>query len=138
MDCPSSGLPLSASPAGPCLKRAACASTASSSARVQSWVLRKCLVMDARFEVRGSVCRFRRSGNEKTQRKGRVRSGTAMAQVRLPSESGFRSACARRSEEHTSELQSLMAHLVCRLLLEKKKNDTNNHNNQYTHTILTK
>src|SRR2546425_9504975 len=35
-----------------------------------------------------------------------------------------------RSEEHTSELQSL-AYLVCRLLLEKKKttciNDTTNH-----------
>src|SRR5258705_4242502 len=30
---------------------------------------------------------------------------------------------SRRSEEHTSELQSLR-HLVCRLLLEKKKNDT--------------
>src|ERR1035438_10666360 len=29
-----------------------------------------------------------------------------------------------RSEEHTSELQSLR-HLVCRLLLEKKKNNTN-------------
>src|SRR5262245_64717311 len=29
----------------------------------------------------------------------------------------------RRSEEHTSELQSLR-HLVCRLLLEKKKNNT--------------
>src|SRR6185437_16918036 len=29
--------------------------------------------------------------------------------------------CSRRSEEHTSELQSL-AYLVCRLLLEKKKN----------------
>src|SRR5258705_7489857 len=29
-------------------------------------------------------------------------------------------ACRRRSEEHTSELQSLR-HLVCRLLLEKKK-----------------
>src|SRR2546423_2296918 len=29
-------------------------------------------------------------------------------------------AAARRSEEHTSELQSL-AYLVCRLLLEKKK-----------------
>src|SRR2546425_3608190 len=29
----------------------------------------------------------------------------------------------RRSEEHTSELQSL-AYLVCRLLLEKKKNIT--------------
>src|SRR2546425_3992404 len=31
-----------------------------------------------------------------------------------------RSAQAKRSEEHTSELQSL-AYLVCRLLLEKKK-----------------
>src|SRR5947199_6609824 len=31
-----------------------------------------------------------------------------------------------RSEEHTSELQSLR-HLVCRLLLEKKKNNTDNH-----------
>src|SRR5947199_2491345 len=29
-------------------------------------------------------------------------------------------ACEARSEEHTSELQSLR-HLVCRLLLEKKK-----------------
>src|SRR3712207_7199370 len=29
-------------------------------------------------------------------------------------------ACARRSEEHTSELQSRQ-YLVCRLLLEKKK-----------------
>src|SRR5205823_10649501 len=33
----------------------------------------------------------------------------------------FGSVIARRSEEHTSELQSL-AYLVCRLLLEKKKN----------------
>src|SRR5687767_15435480 len=31
---------------------------------------------------------------------------------------------SRRSEEHTSELQSL-AYLVCRLLLEKKKKKTN-------------
>src|SRR5438093_13753431 len=31
-----------------------------------------------------------------------------------------RRACNRRSEEHTSELQSL-TNLVCRLLLEKKK-----------------
>src|SRR2546425_3854764 len=31
---------------------------------------------------------------------------------------------AERSEEHTSELQSL-AYLVCRLLLEKKKNNKN-------------
>src|SRR5205823_13683058 len=33
-----------------------------------------------------------------------------------------------RSEEHTSELQSL-AYLVCRLLLEKKKKKTNKNNN---------
>src|SRR5690625_6935474 len=32
---------------------------------------------------------------------------------------------AERSEEHTSELQS-RGHLVCRLLLEKKKNNKNN------------
>src|SRR2546429_4701632 len=31
-------------------------------------------------------------------------------------------AAARRSEEHTSELQSRL-HLVCRLLLEKKKTE---------------
>src|SRR3989441_547935 len=36
---------------------------------------------------------------------------------------GGREAYHRRSEEHTSELQSL-AYLVCRLLLEKKKNRT--------------
>src|SRR5689334_23579162 len=34
---------------------------------------------------------------------------------------------AARSEEHTSELQSQF-HLVCRLLLEKKKKKTNNTN----------
>src|SRR5690625_5337291 len=33
---------------------------------------------------------------------------------------GYRGAGKRRSEEHTSELQS-RGHLVCRLLLEKKK-----------------
>src|SRR5205814_8417015 len=33
------------------------------------------------------------------------------------------SLIARRSEEHTSELQSLR-HLVCRLLLEKKKKES--------------
>src|SRR3989441_7970754 len=36
---------------------------------------------------------------------------------------GLRDRCLYRSEEHTSELQSL-AYLVCRLLLEKKKNYT--------------
>src|SRR2546425_8374771 len=37
-----------------------------------------------------------------------------------------------RSEEHTSELQSL-AYLVCRLLLEKKKKQTNNSVLVYIH-----
>src|SRR5687768_18107688 len=39
------------------------------------------------------------------------------------------SSCGRgRSEEHTSELQSRL-HLVCRLLLEKKKTDKREMNN---------
>src|SRR5258705_4996607 len=39
----------------------------------------------------------------------------------LPDQQAEKLALLRRSEEHTSELQSLR-HLVCRLLLEKKKN----------------
>src|SRR2546430_10295811 len=35
----------------------------------------------------------------------------------------------RRSEEHTSELQS-QSNLVCRLLLEKKKNEVNSYSEQ--------
>src|SRR5262245_64989738 len=38
---------------------------------------------------------------------------------------------ARRSEEHTSELQSLR-HLVCRLLLEKKKKKKTTHKTEHT------
>src|SRR5690625_5308856 len=37
----------------------------------------------------------------------------------------FKKQCDDRSEEHTSELQS-RGHLVCRLLLEKKKNQEGN------------
>src|SRR2546422_1354530 len=37
----------------------------------------------------------------------------------------FWNRCRARSEEHTSELQSRL-HLVCRLLLEKKKKRDNN------------
>src|SRR5690625_6457931 len=36
-----------------------------------------------------------------------------------------------RSEEHTSELQS-RGHLVCRLLLEKKKNEKINYDTRHT------
>src|SRR5258705_5667675 len=39
---------------------------------------------------------------------------------------------ATRSEEHTSELQSLR-HLVCRLLLEKKKKKHHHHTHEITH-----
>src|SRR2546422_8193445 len=45
-------------------------------------------------------------------------------------------ALERRSEEHTSELQSRL-HLVCRLLLEKKKKNTREIREQYTPTETT-
>src|SRR5947208_4873368 len=47
-------------------------------------------------------------------------------------EAGKAANVAVRSEEHTSELQS-PDHLVCRLLLEKKKNKTNQYNQVYPH-----
>src|SRR3712207_8051809 len=40
----------------------------------------------------------------------------------------------RRSEEHTSELQSRQ-YLVCRLLLEKKKNHSNQDNVLFTYSL---
>src|SRR3989442_8716441 len=51
-----------------------------------------------------------------------VRLLTSARTARLPAPSVFFAACSEedRSEEHTSELQS-RPHLVCRLLLEKKK-----------------
>src|SRR5687767_15181085 len=47
---------------------------------------------------------------------------------------GGRAAVFARSEEHTSELQSL-AYLVCRLLLEKKKKKTNKSYNKTNKNI---
>src|SRR5690625_5756802 len=50
-----------------------------------------------------------------------VRTGGSLTKLRLQLlECSHGSAVQRRSEEHTSELQS-RGHLVCRLLLEKKK-----------------
>src|SRR5437899_5825900 len=46
------------------------------------------------------------------------------ARFRIDHLAGLRAAAHRRSEEHTSELQSLR-HLVCRLLLKKKTPRTN-------------
>src|SRR2546422_5502598 len=50
-------------------------------------------------------------------RRGGVRLSTG------PREGKGKAVSALRSEEHTSELQSRL-HLVCRLLLEKKKKET--------------
>src|SRR2546422_6564928 len=47
-------------------------------------------------------------------------------QQRLAPTDGDDGGAHVRSEEHTSELQSRL-HLVCRLLLEKKKNKIQNH-----------
>src|SRR2546427_5164296 len=47
---------------------------------------------------------------------------------RRPFEAGGRWLSGQRSEEHTSELQS-QSNLVCRLLLEKKKNTCNRYVN---------
>src|SRR2546422_2259722 len=52
---------------------------------------------------------------------GGANKGSGAVVVSGPSEAGGRRII--RSEEHTSELQSRL-HLVCRLLLEKKKNLT--------------
>src|SRR4051812_49456673 len=45
------------------------------------------------------------------------------------------SSSRRRSEEHTSELQSHV-NLVCRLLLEKKKKKTHTHIVRHQYTML--
>src|SRR3712207_7336652 len=58
--------------------------------------------------VTRAPCRSRRAGH------GRPGSARRVA-------AGWPAGSARRSEEHTSELQSRQ-YLVCRLLLEKKKN----------------
>src|SRR2546427_1843699 len=50
----------------------------------------------------------------------------ALHALRLRGPDGERALRQRRSEEHTSELQS-QSNLVCRLLLEKKKNNMKQH-----------
>src|SRR5438876_4529775 len=47
---------------------------------------------------------------------------------------GYAKWTSRRSEEHTSELQSPV-HLVCRLLLEKKNTDPRLSKQEYTYTV---
>src|SRR5258708_24716786 len=68
---------------------------------------------------RSHAVRHRRAGAEAAQMVVVV--GERIARVDVP---GIAEPRARRSEEHTSELQS-PDHLVCRLLLEKKKTNKN-------------
>src|SRR2546427_6995790 len=49
-----------------------------------------------------------------------------LPRTRFEAAGGLRAAGRDRSEEHTSELQS-QSNLVCRLLLEKKKNKAHTH-----------
>src|SRR2546422_8368258 len=66
--------------------------------------------------------------------RSRSRAGRAPCEARrrgpaTPCASPLRSRAPARSEEHTSELQSRL-HLVCRLLLEKKKKKHLHDNNK--------
>src|SRR5258707_7813889 len=54
---------------------------------------------------------------------------------RLQARRRLNGSSAGRSEEHTSELQSRQ-YLVCRLLLEKKKNREQTNNNDYRLTRI--
>src|SRR2546422_1302072 len=73
---------------------------------------------DLAFRTRGS---FERAGRKRSKTTGRVQNRRVDAQP-----------CHQtRSEEHTSELQSRL-HLVCRLLLEKKKTKHKLISTQYT------
>src|SRR3712207_7246362 len=68
-----------------------------------------------------------------------VRRGRLCVQPRHPRApadgGGVRHDADRRSEEHTSELQSRQ-YLVCRLLLEKKKKKNNSTLSQYCRNAL--
>src|SRR5256885_12964808 len=61
-------------------------------------------------------------------------SGRGRPDLRVPE---FTDLTARRSEEHTSELQS-PCNLVCRLLLEKKKQHNVSHFPRASHRLYTR
>src|SRR5260370_22887556 len=66
---------------------------------------------------------------DRAQRRGLAAAAGAQQRKQLPLrhfEADILRGLHDRSEEHTSELQSHL-NLVCRLLLEKKKNKTNTH-----------
>src|SRR5438876_5123830 len=75
---------------------------------------------------------FRSSNRKATLR----RTGRISEEIRQPFFQCPNKGCRIRSEEHTSELQSPV-HLVCRLLLEKKKKKQIKYNQTRNHKILT-
>src|SRR2546422_2329859 len=72
-----------------------------------------------------TLFRSRHTGAAAARRRG---SWPRSCQGAGPGCNGWHDRYRRRSEEHTSELQSRL-HLVCRLLLEKKKKKQNQKSN---------
>src|SRR2546426_7906781 len=68
-----------------------------------------------------SPARARQRGSNRAARQSRLRGDFVIRHPGIPQQQ--RLTVSRRSEEHTSELQS-PCNLVCRLLLEKKKQTT--------------
>src|SRR5205814_5354872 len=76
------------------------------------------MTMTGMFRVVSSPCNCEKTSHPSKSGRwtsSKMRSGECLRAKSRPSR-----PCIARSEEHTSELQSLR-HLVCRLLLEKKK-----------------
>src|SRR2546425_6758268 len=86
---------------------------------------RRELTTDASMTITGARHVPRRGVARRHGPTGARRDGAPCDREPRPWSAGPQTVPSGRSEEHTSELQSL-AYLVCRLLLEKKKNkDTN-------------
>src|SRR2546426_2955596 len=66
-----------------------------------------------------------------SSRRLRIRMEAGVASTSSSGPMNSRANSSVRSEEHTSELQS-PCNLVCRLLLEKKKKNIDNHKNHFT------
>src|SRR5437899_8685233 len=83
------------------------------------------------FRSRATDRGDRGNGRQRLEEPGRGPAQAAAGLLVPPAARSSRFDCTARSEEHTSELQSLR-HLVCRLLLEKKKK--HNHTLQMSDT----
>src|SRR2546422_3956791 len=101
--------------------------------------------VSSRGEKEGSGCGPRRHALARGDRRRRARAHRVRArragvsvprvpEVPAQAQEGRRIAGILRSEEHTSELQSRL-HLVCRLLLEKKKKKIYVHHISAAYTI---